>query len=106
MTPGIVGSSPGRPQRPPGTPGPGPAVTFVRSDLTVNWGPGYSSLLELAEACDVPVRWSCRTGVCQTCGTGLVAGAVSYTPDPVEPAGDGEILVCCAQPVTELVLDL
>jgi ferredoxin-NADP reductase/MOSC domain-containing protein YiiM/ferredoxin len=106
MTPGIVGSSPGRPQPPPGTPGSGPAVTFVRSDLTINWGPGYSSLLELAEACHVPVRWSCRTGVCQTCRTGLVAGAVSYTPDPVEPAGDGEIFVCCAQPVTELVLDL
>ena len=106
MTPGIVGSSAGRPQRPPGTPGPGPAVTFVRSDLTVNWDPGHSSLLELAEACQVPVRWSCRTGVCQTCRTGLVAGAVSYTPDPLEPAGDGEIFVCCAQPVTELVLDL
>jgi hypothetical protein len=23
-----------------------------------------ASLLELAEACDVPVRWSCRAGVC------------------------------------------
>ena len=54
----------------------------------------------------MPVRWSCRTGVCQTCRTGLVAGVVSYTPDPIEPAGDGETFVCCAQPVTELVLDL
>jgi ferredoxin-NADP reductase/MOSC domain-containing protein YiiM/ferredoxin len=105
-TPGIIGDRPGRPQLPPGAPGPGPAVTFVRSDLTVNWGPGYSSLLELAEACRVPVRWSCRTGVCQTCRSGLFAGSVSYAPDPIEPPGDGELFVCCAQPVTELVLDL
>jgi ferredoxin-NADP reductase len=105
-TPGIVGSRPGRPQLPPGAPGPGPAVTFVRSDLTVNWDPGYSSLLELAEACQVPVRWSCRTGVCQTCRTGLFAGSVSYAPDPVEPPVDGETLVCCARPVTEVILDL
>ena len=26
--------------------------------------PMNASLLELAEACDVPVRWSCRAGVC------------------------------------------
>jgi ferredoxin len=81
-------------------------VTFVRSGLTVNWNPVHSSLLELAEACTVPVRWSCRTGVCQTCRTGLVAGTVSYAPDPVEPPADGEILVCCAQPASEVILDL
>ncbi len=28
------------------------------------------SLLELAEACDVPVRWSCRAGVCHNCEVG------------------------------------
>jgi ferredoxin len=80
-------------------------VTFVRSDLTVNWDPGYPSLLELAEACNVPVRWSCRTGVCQTCRTSLFAGTVSYAPEPVEPPADGEVLMCCAQPVTEVILD-
>ena len=106
VTPGVVDSRPSRPQPPPGAPGSGPAVTFVRSDLTVNWGPGWSSLLELAEACQVPARWSCRTGVCQTCRTGLLSGSVSYVPDPVEPPADGEVLVCCAQPATELVLDL
>jgi ferredoxin-NADP reductase/MOSC domain-containing protein YiiM len=106
VAPGVVGSRPGRPQPPPGAPGPGPAVTFVRSGLTVNWDPIHSSLLELAEACTVPVRWSCRTGVCQTCRTGLLAGSVSYAPDPVEPPADGEILVCCAQPASEVILDL
>ncbi len=106
IAPGIVGARPGRPRRPPGPPGPGPAVTFVRSDLTVNWNADYTSLLELAEACDVPVRWSCRTGVCQSCQTGLFAGTVSYSPDPVEPPATGEILMCCAQPRTDVIVDL
>jgi hypothetical protein len=37
--------------------------------------------LELAEACDVPVRWSCRTGVCHTCECGLISGSVKYDPE-------------------------
>jgi ferredoxin len=72
----------------------------------VGWDPAYASLLELAEACDVPVRWSCRTGVCQTCRTALLSGAVNYTPEPIEPPADGEVLLCCSQPVGELALDL
>ena len=91
---------------PAGPPGIGPAVSFARSGLTVAWGDAYDSLLELAEACDVPVRWSCRTGVCHTCESGLLAGAVDYAPDPVEPAGDGNLLICCGRPRTDLVLDL
>jgi hypothetical protein len=31
---------------------------------------------------------------------------MSYVPDPVEPPADGEVLVCCGQPATELVIDL
>jgi ferredoxin-NADP reductase/MOSC domain-containing protein YiiM/ferredoxin len=106
IAPGVVGAHTSPPHPPPGPPGPGPAVTFVRSDLTVTWDPGYPNLLELAEACDVPVRWSCRTGVCQTCRTSIFAGAVAYTPEPVEQPTDGETLVCCARPVTEVILDL
>ena len=62
------------------------------------WGPAFQSLLELAEACDVPVRWSCRTGVCHTCETGHRAGAVAYQPDPVNPPADGNVLICCCRP--------
>ena len=35
-------------------------------------------VLELADACDVPSRWSCRTGVCHTCVTPLLSGEISY----------------------------
>jgi ferredoxin-NADP reductase len=79
---------------------------FARSDLNARWDPGYASLLEFAEACDVPVRWSCRTGVCQTCETTVISGTVRYAPDPVDDPADGSVLICCSQPHDDLVLDL
>ena len=106
LAPGVAAAAARPPHMPPGAPGRGPQVAFARSGLTVPWGPGYASLLELAEACDVPVRWSCRTGVCHTCETNLMSGAVSYAPDPVDDPADGSALICCSQPAGDLVLDL
>ena len=106
QTPGIAAAAARPPHPPPGPPGDGPQVAFARSGLTVRWGAGYSSLLELAEACDVPVRWACRTGVCHTCETNLMSGAVSYAPDPVDDPADGSALICCSQPAGDLVVDL
>ena len=105
-TPGIA-AVPARPPHPPaGPPGAGPEIAFARSGLTVRWSPGYGSLLELAEACDVPVRWSCRTGVCHSCETGLMSGTVSYAPEPVDDPAPGDVLICCSQPSADVVLDL
>jgi ferredoxin-NADP reductase/MOSC domain-containing protein YiiM/ferredoxin len=106
LTPGIAASAPKRAHAPEGAPGPGPMVSFARSGINVCWGPSYASLLELAEACDVPVRWSCRTGVCHNCESGLVAGAVSYAPDPLDAPADGNTLICCARPQGDVVIDL
>jgi ferredoxin-NADP reductase len=105
-TPGIAAAAARPPHPPAGEPGDGPEVAFARSSLTVRWDRGYGSLLELAEACDVPVRWSCRTGVCHTCETDLLSGAVSYAPDPVDEPAAGSTLICCSQPSSDLVLDL
>ena len=106
LTPGIA-PAPARPPHPPaGEPGTGPMIEFARSDLAVPWSPGYVNLLDLAEACDVPVRWSCRTGVCHNCETTLIAGTIGYDPDPVEPPADGSVLICCARPRDDIVLDL
>jgi ferredoxin len=81
-------------------------VSFARSGVTTGWGTGFENLLELAEACDVPVRWSCRTGVCHSCESGLIAGAVSYDPIPLEPPADGSLLTCCARPRNDVIIDL
>ena len=86
--------------------GTGPLVSFVRTGLNVRWDDAFTSILELAEACDVPVRWSCRTGVCHTCETGLLDGTVAYDPEPLEPPGAGNVLVCCSRPGSNLAVDL
>jgi ferredoxin-NADP reductase len=105
ITPGMKAEahSPHLPAEPAGF---GPQVSFARSGLTLPWNAKYQSLLELAEACDVPVRWSCRTGVCHTCETALIAGGVEYDPEPLDPPAKGDALICCSRPRGEVILDL
>jgi ferredoxin len=81
-------------------------VTFARSGIATRFGADGRSLLELADACDVPSRWSCRTGVCHTCVTPLLSGDVTYAPDPLELPAAGEVLICCARPSADIVLDM
>jgi ferredoxin-NADP reductase/MOSC domain-containing protein YiiM len=105
LTPGVAAATV-PPHLPVGLPGPGPQVQFARSGITAPWGPPATSLLEFAEACDVPVRWACRTGVCHSCETALISGTVDYTLEPLEPPAPGNILVCCTQPAEPVVVDL
>lgn len=108
INPGIVGALPLRhPQAPDGAAGDGPLVTFSRSGLSVPWtSQRYGSLLELAEACDVPTRWACRSGVCHVCSTSAVSGAVRYVNDPPVLPPSGEVLLCSCQPDGPIVLDM
>jgi ferredoxin-NADP reductase/MOSC domain-containing protein YiiM len=106
LAPGVVAADRPAPHEPAGPPGDGPAVTFARSNLTVPWDPSYVSLLELAEACDVPASFSCRTGVCHYCETGLLTGNVDYRPQPLEPPVEGRVLVCCSRPSEDVTLEL
>src|ERR1700722_15239712 len=105
VTPGMaqVVHTPHLPQGPPGS---GPPVSFARSGITAVWDAKFASLLELAEACDVPVRWSCRAGVCHTCMTGLIGGSIIYNPEPLDRPAPGNVLVCCSQPNASVTLDL
>jgi ferredoxin-NADP reductase/MOSC domain-containing protein YiiM/ferredoxin len=104
VTPGMENAP--TPHPPKGERGSGPTVSFVRSGIAVSWDPTFKSLLELAEACEVPVRWSCRTGVCHLCMTGLVNGSIHYQPEPLERPTSGNVLICCSQPDANVVLDL
>ncbi|OBH17445.1 sulfurase [Mycobacterium sp. E1715] len=107
INPGIVDDTPRKPPHPPaGVPGTGPPITFARSGLTATWSSAYGSILELAEACDVPTRFSCRSGVCHVCVTGVVSGSATYVQQPLEPPEQGTVLICSAAPETDLVLDL
>ena len=106
MTPGVVATPPRAPHLPDRSAGLGPMVSFARSNLSLHWDPAFQSLLELAEACDVPVRFACRTGVCHNCETALIAGAIDYFVEPLTPPENGDLLICCSRPRSDVVLDL
>jgi ferredoxin-NADP reductase/MOSC domain-containing protein YiiM len=106
-TPGVVDAADqSPPHMPAGPEGSGPLVSFAKSRLAVRWDNRFGSLLELAEACSVPVRWACRTGVCHTCESGLIDGQLRYSPEPIDPPAEGVALICCSSPVTDIELDL
>ena len=106
ITPGIAATN-RTPPHPPECPvGPGPEIQFARSAISAPWAPAYNSLLEFAEACDIPTRWSCRTGVCHTCETALLSGQVRYDPEPLEPPAHGNVLICISTPSEAVVVDL
>lgn len=106
INPGITDAPYRSPHLPDGPPGTGPPVSFARSGITVNWSDSYDSILELAEACDVPTRFSCRSGVCHICVTPLVDGDITYAQPPLEMPAKESVLICSAQPSSGVVLDL
>ncbi|MGE0040831.1 MAG: MOSC domain-containing protein [Vicinamibacterales bacterium] len=108
LMPGVVDQAPERPPHPPARDsGCGALVSFGRSGIAAHWDAAtYGSLLEFAEACDVPVRWSCRAGVCHSCESGLVSGHVAYEPRPLDEPAAGNVLICCSRPDGDVVLDL
>lgn len=106
ITPGIATTASRAPHPPANMTGAGPKVSFTRSGLTVPWDSRFGSLLEFAEACDVPVRWSCRVGVCHTCESGLIDGRIGYAPEPLDRPSEGNLLICCSNPLSDIELDL
>jgi ferredoxin-NADP reductase/MOSC domain-containing protein YiiM len=106
IEPGVVKSEAKIPHPPVRSTRNGPIVSFTRSGLAVPWDNQFKSLLELAEACDVPVRWSCRAGVCHTCETGLLSGTLRYSPEPLDQPAAGNALICCSTPESQVDLDL
>jgi ferredoxin-NADP reductase/MOSC domain-containing protein YiiM/ferredoxin len=86
--------------------GTGPIVSFTRSGLSVPWDTRFKSILELAEACDISVRWACRTGVCHTCECGILDGWLQYAPEPLDQPASGNALICCSTPRSPIELDL
>jgi ferredoxin-NADP reductase/MOSC domain-containing protein YiiM len=106
-TPGVVGATTRAPHPPGNEANTGALISFARSGISAHWDASrYGSILEMAEACDVPVRWACRTGVCHNCESGLVSGAVVYDPQPLDMPADGNVLVCCSRPTSDVVIDL
>jgi ferredoxin-NADP reductase len=85
----------------------GPMVAFVRSGKRQRWLPRFETLLECAEAAGVVAGYACRSGVCGTCATRVLAGETEDVGHPVAATQPGEVLTCCARPRGPLIeLDL
>jgi hypothetical protein len=77
------------------------------------WSKETGTLLDLAEANDVPAQSMCRSGTCGTCSTRVLSGEVSY-PVPIDgEVAPGHALICSAIPArtgtgeeSTVVLDL
>ena len=106
IRPGVIDAPTRAPHPPSGPPGAGPLITFARSGIAAPFAVETKSILEFAEACDISTRSSCRAGVCHTCTTPLISGSTVYKPSPLEPPTDGDVLICCARPETDIVLDM
>ncbi|MEQ5843662.1 pyridoxamine 5'-phosphate oxidase family protein [Paraburkholderia acidicola] len=79
----------------------GVAVTFSRTQRTMQWLPKNGTLLEFAEACGIDAPSSCRSGICGTCSTRVLQGSVAYdgpTEADIEP---GNALICMSRPLVD-----
>ncbi|HEB29103.1 MAG TPA: 2Fe-2S iron-sulfur cluster binding domain-containing protein [Porticoccus sp.] len=75
------------------------AVRLARSGIEARWDPSQGTLLDFAEAHGLQPAYSCRSGICQTCVTKILEGAVQYTEPPMTPPPEGQALICCSYPV-------
>lgn len=83
------------------------AVELARTGLTIECDSG-TSILEAASSSGITLPSSCGQGMCGTCKTTLLAGSVDMRHNggirPREIAAH-QILLCCAKPRENLVLD-
>lgn len=81
-------------------------VRFHAQAESLPWDPSCRSLLEMAERAGYAPPFNCRAGICSACVTPLLSGGVHYIEEPLVPPSDGEVLLCCARPVTPVTLNL
>jgi ferredoxin len=81
-------------------------VSFARSGVTAIWDGSSESILDLAEAHGLRPDFSCRMGICHTCMCALIRGEVEYACDPIDLPDPGSLLICCAKPRTNIVIDV
>jgi len=64
-------------------------------------------ILDAAEKVGIEIESSCRAGTCGTCTAKVLKGEVTYDSDYDALSGlePGEILTCCAKPVSSIVVD-
>jgi ferredoxin len=83
-------------------------VEFRKSGKSIPWSDGYENLLELAEENGIEIESECEAGICGSCKTRLISGAVDMKVEDGledEDIGQNMILPCVAVPLEDIVLD-
>ncbi|MGF1590804.1 MAG: ferredoxin--nitrite reductase [Pleurocapsa sp.] len=64
-------------------------------------------ILDAAKQANIEIENSCRAGTCGTCIARILKGEVTYEEDYDALGGlePGEVLTCCAKPVSSIVID-
>jgi ferredoxin len=60
----------------------------------------------LAELHGLSPAYSCRSGICHTCVCEVTNGEFEYLDEPLDEPDPGHVLICCAKPTTNLVLEV
>ena len=81
-------------------------VSFAKTGLTAKWDSSFETILDFAEAQGLRPDFSCRTGICHTCMSKLIAGEVEYVTEPLDVPDPGCVLICSSRPKTNVVIDV
>ena len=65
-----------------------------------------SSILETLEQAKVEVPYQCREGFCGACRAKLLSGSTEYINEPLAFVRDGEVLLCCSKPCSDITIAL
>lgn len=80
-------------------------VTFKQSGVTAEWSEEYGSILELGEAQGLDLDFGCRMGNCTACQQPIISGELEYPHGHNGEPEEGNQLLCCSRPTTDLVID-
>jgi ferredoxin-NADP reductase len=83
----------------------GSTVSCTRSDITVNAAAG-PTLLDAVETAGLRPATGCRTGICHTCSTRLVAGSVVDVRDGRRKTAPTAVQICVNTADGDIQLDL
>ena len=81
-------------------------VKLVKSGREAYWDQRKGTLLEFCESIGLSPEYNCRMGTCSTCESRLVSGTFEYDPEPFMEPSEGNILICCAMPTSDIEIEL
>ncbi|BBN81718.1 putative ferredoxin-like protein [Pseudoalteromonas sp. A25] len=81
-------------------------ITIDSHDEPLEFAALSPSILDTLERANIDIAYQCREGFCGACRAKLDEGEVSYNQEPLAFVRDGEVLLCCTKPLTNIKLTL